>query len=157
MTARHRIQLAALLFCAACTLAALECRGEARKPLSIKPSAVVAGERLYFDVSLQAPVSAPFDVYCFALTTYGVFSLTFDGHVSYGLRPSYEYIWGREYPFAARVRPNAVIPLDMRYNYIRFYLFLSRAGEWIPFDSFDDLGPYTANIIYFDSATLLIR
>ena len=160
MTVRHRICGTAVLLCAACVCAAAECRGEERKPLCINPSPLVAGRRFQLDVALRAPVSVPFDVYCFAKTTYGNFSLSFDGYVGYignGWQPVYRAVWGREFPYSARVRPNVVIPADMRHNYITFYLFLAQYDAWIPATFLEELGPHTANIIFFDSVKLRVK
>ncbi len=154
MKKRH---CAAIAAAAACLCAASGSPAARLKPLAITPSKIVAGERFFFDVRLNEPVSAPFDVFCFAKTTYGVFSLRFDGHVYQGPYPVYTDVWGYEFRYAARVRPRVTIPTDMRYNFITFYLFITPAGERPPFTFLEELGPNTANILMFDSVRLPVR
>lgn len=157
MKARYRTILAAAALAAACPCGATDSPGARGKPLVISPSRIVAGNRFYFDVRLNAPISAPFDVYCFADTTYGVFSLRFDGYVYYGPNPVYTSIWGREFPYATRVHPRVSIPTDMRSNFVTFYLFVTPAGQPPPFTFVEEIGPNTANIVMFDSVTLSVR
>jgi hypothetical protein len=157
MNAPQRLALAAAVCAAAYGCAVPVCSGEGRQPLSIVPSSLTAGQGLFFDVSLQAPISVPFDVFCFAMTTYGRFSLYLDGSVSYEIQPVCENVWGREFPFAARVRPRVTIPTDMRGMNITFYLFITPAGKRPIFTFLEELGPNTANIVFFDSVKLPVR
>jgi hypothetical protein len=157
MNARYRMVFAAAALAAACWCGAQDCHGEQGSPLIISPSNLTAGNGFFFDVKLNAPISAPFDVYCFANTTYGVFSLRFDGYVYYGPNPVYTSVWGYEFPYAHRVRPRVTIPTDMRFNFITFYLFITPAGQAPPFTFLEELGPNTANIVMFDSVTLPVR
>jgi len=157
MSMQCRMVFAAAVLAAACGCIAPECPGAQGKPLSITPSSLTAGNGFSFDVRLNAPISAPFDVYCFAHTTYGVFSLRFDGYVYYGPEAVYQDVWGYEFPYSRRVRPRVTIPTDMRYNFITFYLFITPAGQVPPFTFIEELGPNTANIVMFDSVTLPVR
>lgn len=161
MDVQCRVTFAAVALAVACWCGATECPGGQWKPLSITPSRITAGKGFYFDVRLDAPISVPFDVYCFAKTSYGVFDLFFSGSVSYegweypwSIAPVCPNVWGYEFAYAHRVRPRVIIPTDMRYNFITLYLYITPAGKPPQFAYLEQLGPNAANIVMFDSVTL---
>ncbi|MEI6632364.1 MAG: hypothetical protein WCP22_00950 [Chlamydiota bacterium] len=164
MSARHRMTIAVAALAAACWCIAPECPGGQSKPLSITPSSLTAGKGFSFDVRLNAPISAHFDVYCIADTSYGVFNLFFSGWVSYAgwedpwsIEAVCPDVWGYEFPYATRVRPRVTIPMDMRYNFITFYLYITPAGKVPIFYFIEELGPNTGNVVMFDSVRLPVR
>ncbi|MCX6340634.1 MAG: hypothetical protein NTX71_12065 [Candidatus Aureabacteria bacterium] len=125
-------------------------------PLGIQPGTLKAGEQFTLDLSLTQDITRVFDLYLFADTPYGPYTIFLDGRIMPGIQPLYRNVPGYAAPYSVTIRPGAKIPPSMAGTTVCFYLVTVEAGKIPPVSSLQELGPESLYVITFDKVQAVV-
>ena len=116
--------------------------------MTIEPGALRAGTGFNYKITLTQDIDIPFDLYVFADTQFGLYTLYFDGKAEKGIKPLYRNIRSFKAPFQKTVTPGVILPAAMDGREVAFYAVVVQAGRVPDVSRLSDLYNDTLYVIW---------
>jgi hypothetical protein len=110
-----------------------------------------------YTLYLWKDITKAFDLYVFAATPIGVYSIDLDGKLREGIVPILKNVQGAKAPISYRVEPQVILPPDASGQPITFYTVAVETGKIPPIDGIAELSDTSPYVIYMDKEPMTVK
>lgn len=118
--------------------------------IEAEPEVVTGRSAFAMDVELNENITQPFDFYLLMDSPFGIFTVSFDGRLTPGIRPLFRNIPGIPAPIFVTVWSQMIVPSGLPSGIYTFYAAAIEAGTVPPVAGLADLRPTTEHVLLLD-------
>jgi outer membrane protein assembly factor BamB len=126
-------------------------------PLVIDSGPLTVGQPFTLGIALIEDITRPFDLYLFAETPAGIYTIFLNGSIKKGITPLYKNVPKFNAPYSKTVSPSVRIPASMKGKTITFYTLATDAGKMPPVKKLSELTPTTKYVILMAKAAAVVN